>query len=333
MPFISIKGIMIPARMRRLNAGSFRLLCLLPFVAACGLSSDRSEDPVCLVIGSSQITVTRLQRDLTYICAGMEAPAVKRELIKDQLLEQCINHYLVLEYAQEQDIRITEQELKSALKDIRRGYSDNAFNESLLRGYVDLEQWNDRLKELLLLDKIIEGVTERIPQPGYQEIKQYYESNPDEFRFPKMIEFRQIVTRSREEADGLLKRLHQGEPMSDIAAKHSIAPEAEKGGRVGWLAEGQLIESMEKILFSLPVNTLSPVIETPYGYHIFEVLAARPEGKKDLADVIGDIQSRLLVRKRKAYLKKWLQELRSHFDVEINQDLITNLMFSENPSA
>lgn len=315
-------------RIRLLGDVSFCLLCIFLFTAACGVT-DQAEDDIGMVIGSSHITVDRVKRDLGYICAGMEMSARQRVQVKNQLLEQCINHYLVLEYAKEQKITITEEELQNVLKDIRKEYAEPAFEEALLRGYIDFEQWSDRLRGQLLVNKSIESVTARIPQPGYQEIKTYYEKNRNDFSSPKMIEFRQVVTRTREEAESLLLRLHNGEQMSEIAAKFSIAPEAEKGGNVGWTAEGQLNESMETALFSLPLNKLSPVVETPYGYHIFEVLSARPEGVKELSEVIDHIKAVLLLKEHKVFLKKWLLELRHHFEVKVDQDLISKLMSPE----
>jgi len=199
----------------------------------------------------------------------------------------------------------------------------------LLRGYVDFDQWKNRLRDRLLYNKIIEKVTENIVPPTYQEIKRYYETNQDKFRSPQMLKFRQIVTRSKEEADNLLIRLHKGEEMSELARQYSITPEAEKGGIVGWIAREHLEESMEKALFSIPTGKISPVIKTPYGYHIFEVLSVRPEGVKEIPEVISEIKLKLFNQKRTEFYGKWLKELRAHFVVKVNQDLLTTQLFNQ----
>ena len=252
-------------------------------------------------------------------------PVQQRDLIRKQLMEQCINHYLIIEYGKEHGIAISENELQNTLKDIRKEYTDAAFDEALIRGYVDLEQWKNRLREQLLVKKIIEKVTEGVTQPNYQDIKQYFEANQDEFKSPKMIQFRQIVTRTREEAKKILNRLHNGELMSELAKKYSTAPEAENGGKVGWVAEDHLSESMGEVLFSMPQGKISPVVETPYGYHIFEVISVRPAGAKELPDAIEEIQSKLILQRREVFLKKWVQDLKNHFEVKINQNLLNNL--------
>jgi parvulin-like peptidyl-prolyl isomerase len=302
-------------------------LCLISAIAACG-PLDQTEDNIGLVVGSSHITTDKLKTDMEFISAGMEVQAKQRDLVRNQLMEQCINHYLIMEYGKEQGIAISENELQNTVNDIRKGYSDTAFDEALIRGYVDFEKWKNRLKELLLIRKIIEKVTQDIPQPGYQDIKQYFEANQDEFKSPSMIEFRQIVTNTKEEAESLRHRLYKGESMTELAKKHSVAPEAQNGGKVGWVAEGQLNESMENVLFAMAEGEISPVVETPYGYHIFEVLSVRAAGLKELSDVIDEIQSKLVLQKREAMLKKWLKDLRNHFEVKINESLLNKLEFS-----
>ena len=303
-------------------------LCLLSlFAVACDLV-DPMEDNVAIIVGSSHITSEKLKNDMDFFAAGIKMPVQHQEEIRGQIIEQCVNHYLIVEYGKINGIVISEKELQNALADVKKQYSDAAFDEALLRGYVDLEQWKNRLKEQLLVNKIVEKATDHMAPPNYEKIKQYFESHPEEFQSPRMVEFRQIVTRTRAEAETLLKRLKNGEQMSELAGKYSIAPEAENDGNVGWVAEGHLNESMEKVLFSMKKGKISPVVETPYGYHIFEVLTIRSAGLKKLADVIPEIEARLLLNKREAFLKKWLQDLQNTFEVKINQNMINRLELS-----
>jgi peptidyl-prolyl cis-trans isomerase C len=300
-------------------------LCLMPFlILGCG-PSDQAKDKVVLVVGSRQITTDQLKRDMEFISADMDVPDRDRNRIREQILGLVIDHYLILEYGRKMGISVSENEVQRVVKDIKKGYTEGAFKDALLRGYVDPEQWEERIREQFLVDKVIKKVTENITPPDYQDVKRYFEDNKDEFKSPEMLEFRQIVTRSREEAEALLKRLNNGEKMPELAKKYSIGPEAEKGGKVGWVARSDLEESMEKALFSLPLGKTSPVVKTPYGFHIFEVLSVRPEGVKQLPEVIREIESRLLIQRRELFCKKWLGDLRSQFEIKINQDILNEM--------
>lgn len=294
------------------------------FFPGCGLV-EQEENKVVIVVGSRQITADELKKDMELIGAGMNVIEKHRDQYRSQLAEQLIYHYLIMEYGKEKGIAIPERELQSALNDIKREYGEDAFQEALLREYVDFDQWKDQFGEQLLVNKILEKVSENIVSPTYREIEQYFENNPDEFRCPRMVRFRQIVARTKGEAESLLKRIQNGEDMSELAREYSIAPEANNGGEVDWIARDHLEESMGKVLFSMPQGKLSSVVETPYGYHIFSVLSIRPDTVKELPDVIQQIETRLLHQKREIFLKKWIENLGTHFTVRINQELLNTL--------
>jgi parvulin-like peptidyl-prolyl isomerase len=113
--------------------------------------------------------------------------------------------------------------------------------------------------------------------------------------------------------------------MSELARAYSITPEAEIGGIVDWVARDHLEETMEKALFSLKRGQISPVTKTPYGYHIFKVLAVRSEGVMGLPEVKSEIAAELLSQRHEAFYKKWLAELRARYTIKINEDLLKTL--------
>jgi parvulin-like peptidyl-prolyl isomerase len=79
---------------------------------------------------------------------------------------------------------------------------------------------------------------------------------------------------------------------------------------------------MEKALFALETGKISSVTKTPYGYHIFKVLSLGPEGAKPYSEVKLEIESQLLRQRRKAFYAKWLGELRAHYKIRVNNDLL-----------
>ena len=294
------------------------------FILGCGII-EQEDNNVAIVLGSRHITTDELKKDMEFISAEMNLKEKQQDQIRNQLTEQVISHYLIIEYAKEKDIIIADRELQCALNDIKREYTESTFREALLREYVDFDQWKNRFKEQLLINKILKEVVKNIAPPSHKEIEQYFAENRDEFRYPKMVKFRQIVSNSKEEADNLLKRIQKGEEMSELARQYSITPEAESGGEISWIAQEHLNESMGNILFSLSPGELSPVVETPYGYHIFEVLSVQSEIVKELPEVIQEIESRLLHQKREIFLGKWLEDLRTRFEVKVNHELLAQL--------
>ncbi len=178
-----------------------------------------------------------------------------------------------------------------------------------------------------LIKNIIREASRNISPVTFHEVKTYFESHQNEFMRPRMAKFRQVVTRTKDEAEKILQRLRNGEDLDALAWAYSVAPEAENGGVVGWVAQGELEESMEKVIFSLPVGRISRVARTPYGYHIFEVLSKRSEGLKSLPEAMAEIESTLSHEKTELFYQRWLKELRGHYPVSVNNELLNTLEF------
>jgi len=250
------------------------------------------------------------------------------EEIKNRLISQIIDYYLIMEYAKKNGISVSEKAFQKNLEEIKEEYTENDFQEALLRAYIDPESWEHRFKNQLLVSKVVKQVSEGVASPDYEEIKGYFQENRDVFRSPGMLKFRQIVCKSENETEKLRKRLLAGEDMGELAREYSIAPEAGNDGEVGWVARGDLDASMENALFSMRTGEISPVVKTAFGYHIFEIMDRRSAGFKDLPEVIDEIESTLLRQRREDFYKKWLKKLRSDFKVKINREMIAKLDLS-----
>ncbi|MCP4668692.1 MAG: hypothetical protein GY849_20300 [Deltaproteobacteria bacterium] len=313
---------MIPGTLRNFNALYCGLLLVLSFFApGCDLF-DPAANQVVIVVGSRQVGVEDLKTDMEFISAGLDLSDQQKDRIRSKLVDRLIDRYLILEYGREKGISVSEGELQRALEDLQKEYGESDFRDALFRAYIGLEQWKKRLKEHICVKKILRKVAEGIAPRSEEEAKQYYKENRDRFRTPQMVTFRQIVTKTRKEAEGLLKRLHKGEDMGELAKRFSIAPEAENGGVVDWVVRDHLDESMEKALFSMKEGKISPVTETPYGCHIFKVLSLGPEGIQTFSEVKSEIESEMMSQRRKAFHRKWLRELRTRYKVRVNNDLL-----------
>ncbi|MGD9038910.1 MAG: peptidyl-prolyl cis-trans isomerase [Desulfobacteraceae bacterium] len=303
----------------------FIVLALSFGSSACNIL-DRSEEKVVITVGERDITTDELKRDIKYLTSEMGVSDEGVRYVIDPLLNKLVDHYLVLEYGRQKGITVSEEELESEIKDILKDYPDeDVFRKMLLKRYLDFEKWKDGLRQQLLIKKIMGKVSENITPVTFEEINTYYETHRNEFKRSRMVKFRQIVTRTKGEAEDIRKRLKKGENMDDLARQYSITPEAEMGGEVGWVSEGDLHESMEKPIFALPVGRISQITKTPHGYHIFEVQSKRPKGFKSLSEAMDEIESKLLLRKQQAFHERWLIQLRGLFPVRVDRELLATL--------
>ena len=274
-------------------------------------------------MGPRNVTVKELKTDLKRAALEAGVTLDGQEQLFEALVQQVLDHYLVLEYGRQQGIKITDEELESALTEIRRDYSDQEFREALLQGDTDFPQWKTALREQLLMRKIAVKVSEKVEPVSFPEIREYYESHKDEFSHPAMVRFRQIVTNTKPEAEEALKGVSQGKAMEQLPEKQA-SPGG--GGHEGvWIAKGDLDETLERALFSLPVGKLSAVVESPYGFHILQVLERRTEGIRSLPEAMKEIEAKLFYEKESRFHAKWLKELRESMPFTINHELLKTM--------
>ena len=87
-----------------------------------------------------------------------------------------------------------------------------------------------------------------------------------------------------------------GADFVEMARKHSEEKSsAQKGGDLGFLTKGHMMESIDAAAFSLKKpGELSPPVRTPLGYHIVQLVEHKPLKRKSLEDIQGDVRNQLL---------------------------------------
>ncbi len=303
---------------------AFTMLFLLLALQACSTAGDGGAKDV-ITVGSTRVDLNQAKRDFEDLLSDLPESARSQESIKKEVLNQLIDHYLILEYGKKHHIKISDATLAIAIKTIRKDFTDEGFKETLLRGYIDFDQWKEQLRQRLLQEKIMDEVTSKLPPPDHSAILHYYETHADTFTTKRQVKFKQIVTNDLQKAKKVLERIKRGEDFGTVARETSFAPEAENGGLVGWVEKGELETTMDRALFSLKPGQISTVIHSPYGYHIFQVVETRPAGIQPLPEVTSQIEKELSRDARDAFLGQWLKELKKHVKVEMNPQILQML--------
>jgi len=117
------------------------------------------------------------------------------------------------------------------------------------------------------------------------ELKKLYEDSKTQFQVPNRVHVEHIllfttgktteaeITEVQNRAEEVLKELKKGGKFEDLAKKYSEDKQTkDKGGDLGWLAQGQTVAAFEKAAFSTPKGGISDVVKTEYGFHIIKVL-------------------------------------------------------------
>jgi parvulin-like peptidyl-prolyl isomerase len=240
----------------------------------------------------------------------------------DSLTDRIVDDLLILEYGEEAGITIPDIELERAIQDIVKDYPEDSFKETLLNRCIDYDEWKQRLREQLLIEKIMNEQASSLPPISHHAIKAYYEERKEDFQHPPRVKLLHIVTKKREEAEALLARIKQEEDMKSVLKEKAgdLASRGDQGEQ--WRTEDILPPELSEKAFSMEIGTISDVIETQYGFHIIKVLKREPAGRKGLIEVIPEIENTLLREALETHYRVWLEELRKRYPIKINHALL-----------
>lgn len=104
---------------------------------------------------------------------------------------------------------------------------------------------------------------------------------------PATVAFRQIIVAprpspaareaARVKAESLLAEIRRGGDFEQIAKRESMDPSSkETGGDLGWNRRGNFVKPFEEMAFALAPGSVSPVVETTFGFHILRVDRVQP---------------------------------------------------------
>jgi parvulin-like peptidyl-prolyl isomerase len=299
------------------------LLCLsfLLIWPNCSPESVSSQSVV-VKVGDRVVTLGDLERlvNITSLENGISKQVVWSSV--DSLADRIVDDFLVLEYGEEKGITLPDIELERAIQDIVKDYPGDSFKETLLTRCIDYAEWKERLREQLLIEKIMNEQASSLPPISHHAIKAYYEESKEEFQHPPRVKVIHFVIKEKEEAEALHARIKQEGDMANLLQEQAgdLALGEDHGAR--WHTSDMLPPEVSEVAFSIDVDTISGIIETQYGFHIIKVLKREPAGRKGLLEVITEIENMLLREAIERHYRVWLEELRKRYPVNVNHVLL-----------
>jgi foldase protein PrsA len=92
-----------------------------------------------------------------------------------------------------------------------------------------------------------------------------------------LIDARHILVETREKAEQIRTQILKGADFGALARKESLSQTGQQGGKITKIARGDIKDAkLEEVIFSLAPYEISPVIESLYGFHIWQVLKIYP---------------------------------------------------------
>jgi peptidyl-prolyl cis-trans isomerase SurA len=106
-----------------------------------------------------------------------------------------------------------------------------------------------------------------------------------------------------------------GQDFGQLARLHSVDPSATRGGELGWLYPGDTVPEFERAMNQLKPGEVSEPVQTPFGWHLIQVLERRTEESPIERNRLAARQA-LRDRKAEEAYQEWLRQLRDRTYVE-----------------
>jgi peptidyl-prolyl cis-trans isomerase SurA len=271
-------------------------------VSAAPLAAQQTVplDRIVAVVGDQPITRYDLeQRMLQDQQRGVKLPTDSASLhaYELQTLNMMVDEELLLQKAKELKVEVPDNDLNTAvdrqIKDIKSRFpSDAEFRSELAKaGLGSPEDYRRMLVDQMRRDETIKRVMQKLREDNKiipanvtdEDVKEAFERSKASLpRRPASVTFRQIVIApratpaardlARAKAESILAEIKRGGDFALLAKRESMDPTTkETGGDLGWARRGQYVPEFERWVWSLPPGELSPVFESPFGFHIVRV--------------------------------------------------------------
>ncbi|QAU35643.1 peptidylprolyl isomerase [Janthinobacterium sp. 17J80-10] len=137
-----------------------------------------------------------------------------------------------------------------------------------------------------------------------------------------LIKVNQIVSSldAQRKLQDLKQRLdNKAATFEELARSHSNDLTASKGGDLGWIYPGDTVPEFERAMDALQPGQISEPIESPFGFHLIQVLERKTE---DVSQERKRLVARQALRERKLEeaTQEWLRQVRDRAYVEYRNE-------------
>jgi len=250
-------------------------------------------DGVLVVVGNKVILRSELEENKKQM--ELDGRFLDPQTIECATLEQLIVNKLMLHQAELDSLPVSEEELEFTIENRLRYFKSRIGSTDQLEKYLGkpIASWKEEIRPMMreeLLTQAMRNSILRNVKISPQEVKAFYDSIPMDSLpiIPTEVEVAQLLVIpavsleskefAREQLEAVRKRILRGESFEKLARAYSMDPGSKaQGGLLPEFGRGEMMPEFERMAFKLKPDTLSPIFETDFGYHILKVSKRRGE--------------------------------------------------------
>jgi len=272
-------------------------------------------------------------------------------MMKDKAVNELIVKTLIDEEMAKRHITATNQDVDKEIKSIiDKVGSKEKFNEILKTNGISSSQFKKDIKEEVKMKKLVQTISN--VQISDADAKKFYKENIAKFKYQDKVRASHILIAANPEEikqkiasdpanKGLSKTEIQAMVDKELAVKlekakkilaevkkdpssfEKVAREnsedpssAKKGGDLGFFSKQEMVEPFSKAAFAQKPNTISDIVQSPYGYHIILVKDRMKAGQEPFEKVKGEIVMYMENQAQVKVLENMVESLKKQAKIE-----------------
>ena len=259
-------------------------------------SSAHVIDSIAVVVNDEVITKNEIAarvRAITQRMKASNAPMPDPADLQRQVVEAMIVERAQMQLAKEMGVKTSDQELDRAIGRIaeQQKMSLQDMRNQMEKEGMPWASFREEIRNEIMMQRLREHEVDNKIQISDAEVDTYLaaeqaaaadqvEMNIAQIlvRIPENASPEQIAAR-KARADEVVRQLRTGADFAKIAATYSDAPDALKGGDIGWRDPNRLPPLFAEQLRKLAPGQVTPVIRSNTGFHLIKLV-----GKRNAAD-------------------------------------------------
>ena len=311
---------------------------LVVWASAAGPALAEAVNRIVLRVNEEILTLheyeERKANEISIILADDRLDAAVRqerlEQIGRMVMQNSLSEMLLLSFANQQGIRITDAEVEDSVKSLleRQGITDdNKLREALESSGMTLEQVRENTYRELLWQQVVGREVQPKVIINEEELRAYYRSNQDQFRVPEQRWLKEVIvlessgrsdTELRQIAEEIRAQLSAGGNFEEVVGPYKEKEITSGVVDLDWLRADELEASLSAAAFALSPGDYSTPVAARGGYHVLHVAGLREEKLRPLSEVQDLIQRREYGRRFNRELRTFLAELEDKSYIQEN---------------
>lgn len=250
------------------------------------------EDAIVAVVNEEVITLNDLKDYIEMLTIQMRLEGTKsgdvQQFMNDMAkngLDKLIDDKILLNAANKNEIALNQADPKGEerrtdeienmvdmrLAKIKSQYkSEIEFLNALLDQGASVTDVRNRIRNQIKTKRLVDQEVRSKIYVNPQEVTAFYKNHFENFKKPERVNLGSIFIakkndplNAKKQADNIHAKIKNGENFKALAKEYSQSPP------IGIIHKGQALPEIERIVFNLFVNEVSPVCEVAHGYYIF----------------------------------------------------------------